>query len=118
MNTRKKGTLGENTAENYLIENGYKILERNFNTRVGEIDIIAQKKNMISFLEVKSWNGGNEADLEYVIGKRKQQRMIQVSKWYMLKNPIGADSCVSYDVIFIHGTGSEVKHIQYAFDEV
>jgi putative endonuclease len=118
MNTREKGILGENTAENYLIDNGYMILERNFSTRIGEIDLIAKKHNMISFLEVKSWSRGNEADLEYVIGKRKQHRMIEVSKWYMAKNLLWADNSVSYDVIFIDGRNDDVKHIQHAFDEV
>ena len=51
---RRRGNLGEDFAAKYLQDEGYTILERNFNTRMGEIDIIAQKGKYIAFVEVKS----------------------------------------------------------------
>ena len=51
---RRRGNIGEDFAAKYLQNEGYTILERNFNTRMGEIDIIAQKGKYIAFVEVKS----------------------------------------------------------------
>ena len=60
MNTRKFGIIGEKIAQGYLINKGYEILENNYYTRRGEIDIIAKINNTISFVEVKTRN-----NLEY-----------------------------------------------------
>ncbi|GAB4219436.1 MAG: YraN family protein [Candidatus Microgenomates bacterium] len=48
------GKIGEQTACNYLQNNGFKIIKRNFQTRFGEIDIIAEKNNTLYFIEVKT----------------------------------------------------------------
>lgn len=54
MNNRRSGIEGENAAVEYLKKHGYVILERNFNTKVGEIDIIAEDKDTLVFVEVKA----------------------------------------------------------------
>jgi len=51
---KKTGDKGEDTAVNYLFANGYEVLQRNYRYRRGEIDIIAQKENILTFIEVKS----------------------------------------------------------------
>ena len=51
---RRRGNLGEDFAADYLEKEGYRILERNYATKLGEIDIIAQKDNFIAFVEVKA----------------------------------------------------------------
>ena len=51
MNKKKFGTIGEKIAQNYLKNNGYEIIETNFYTKKGEIDIISQKDNCIVFLK-------------------------------------------------------------------
>ncbi|MCI1943895.1 YraN family protein [Clostridium luticellarii] len=48
------GSLGEDVAENYLKENGYIILERNFRCKTGEVDIIGKDGSYLCFIEVKS----------------------------------------------------------------
>ena len=52
--TQKIGQLGENIACKYLVENGFRLAERNFSTTYGEIDIIAEKEGCLYFVEVKS----------------------------------------------------------------
>ena len=52
--TQKTGKLGEEICAKWLKNNNYKIIERNYTTRSGEIDIIAEKTNIIYFIEVKS----------------------------------------------------------------
>ena len=54
MNNIEKGKLGENISVDYLIKNGYKILERNYRNKIGEIDIIALYDGILVFIEVKS----------------------------------------------------------------
>ena len=56
MNKRRFGIIGEKIAQNYLKNKGYKIIETNFYTRKGEIDIIAQKDKCIIFAEIKTRN--------------------------------------------------------------
>ena len=54
LSTRKIGNEGENIACEFLVQNGYEIIARNWRTRTGEIDIIAQKCDIIVFVEVKA----------------------------------------------------------------
>ena len=51
---RRRGNIGEDFAADYLEKEGYKIIERNYATKLGEIDIIAEKDGYIAFVEVKS----------------------------------------------------------------
>ena len=63
--TKKVGDQGEKIAQEYLIKNGYKILFRNYKTKLGEIDIITKKSGKITFIEVKTLqleNSGNKHD--------------------------------------------------------
>ena len=54
-NSFKLGQWGENRAEEFLINQGYRILERNYRIPGGEIDIIAEEKDEIVFVEVKTY---------------------------------------------------------------
>ena len=54
MNNKKFGIIGEKIAQKFLINKGYEILETNYYTKIGEIDIIAQKSKKIVFIEVKT----------------------------------------------------------------
>ena len=49
-----KGKNGENIAKNYLKKQGYRIIDTNYKTKIGEIDIVAMKDKVLSFIEVKS----------------------------------------------------------------
>ena len=52
--TQKTGEIGENIAVKFLMKHGFSILDRNYTKKWGEIDIVAEKDNKISFIEVKS----------------------------------------------------------------
>ncbi|MCK4968495.1 MAG: YraN family protein [Candidatus Aenigmarchaeota archaeon] len=81
LNRRKLGNIGEDIAVQYLKKKHYKILERNFYSCFGEIDIIARKKKIIIFVEVKSKQddrfGLPEEEFTYY-KKRKIYRTIQI----------------------------------------
>lgn len=83
MYTQKIGKFGEDEAEKYLRKKGYKILERNFNCRCGEIDIIALENNEIVFIEIKA-----RASLKYgypseAVTKYKLKHIYKTAEYYL-----------------------------------
>ena len=80
VNTVKIGNLGENKAARYLVLHGYKIIDRNFRCRYGEIDIICEKHGALIFVEVKKrandlFGGGAAA-----VDERKRERIIKTAQ--------------------------------------
>lgn len=85
MNTRAIGTQGENIAVEYLQKNGYKVLERNFNCRYGEIDIIAYHNGYYVFVEVKSRNSLAFGLPREAVAPYKRQRLISSARYWLFK---------------------------------
>lgn len=79
------GNLGENIAENYLIDRGYIILDRNFRCKTGEIDIIAKDGIYISFIEVKTRYGTLYGTPGESVNYLKQYRIYKTAQMYILK---------------------------------
>ena len=82
----QKGKRGEDIAESFLIKNGFQIVEKNFNTRFGEIDLIAIKNDTLHFVEVKLKVGERFGTPEEMINKRKIWQVMKTSESYLLKN--------------------------------
>lgn len=82
----KKGKTGEDIAESYLVKNGFRIIEKNWNTRFGEIDLIATKNNVLHFVEVKLKVGTYFGSPEEMINKRKIWQVMKTGEAYLLKN--------------------------------
>lgn len=82
----QKGRSGEEIAASYLIKNGFEIVEKNYHTRFGEIDIIATKNRTIHFVEVKLKVGDRFGSPEEMINKRKIWQVMQTSESYLLTN--------------------------------
>jgi putative endonuclease len=85
MNSRKIGYLAEDKAVEFLEKNRYKIVERNFYSRFGEIDIIAFKDDVYHFVEVKS---GDTFEPIYNITHSKLQKIIKTMNLYLKKYKI------------------------------
>ena len=83
MNNRKSGIEGEDIAVEYLKKQGYLILERNYKTMVGEIDIIAKDKDTIVFVEVKARDNTKFGMPIESITPYKVQRIIRTAQWYL-----------------------------------
>ena len=80
------GVQGEVLAKQHLLENGYKILAQNYTTKIGEIDIIASKNDIIVFVEVK-----RRQTLQYgrpieAVDIRKQNKIRKVAEIYLMLN--------------------------------
>ncbi len=77
------GKKGEDLVANYLQELSYKIIERNWRIKLGEIDIIATKNSTIYFIEVKTRSNINYGYPSEAINYKKLQRMQRLSEMYM-----------------------------------
>lgn len=96
------GNFGEDTATNFLKESGYKIIERNFNCRFGEIDIIAMDNNCLVFVEVKTRSGDKYGAPHYSINYWKQKHLRLSANLYITKKRLN-NYCARFDVVEIFG---------------
>ena len=117
MNRREQGREGEESTARYLEDKGWKILERNYQNRYGEIDLIAKDGEVLVFIEVKSWKTFGYSDLEYVLDRKKRSRMIMVARCYLDGLRGDEDPDVRFDVIFHKPQGQIFEHIPNAFTE-
>jgi len=100
MNTRKEGFTGEEMAARFLKKRGYKILERNFSSTHGEIDIVAKDKNFIVFVEVKRRKSEYFGAPEEAVTPLKQKSIINCAKVWLVQNKLYG-SPVRFDVVSI-----------------
>lgn len=85
MNGKSKvGFKGEELASRYLISKGYKILQRNFSKRYGEIDIVAIDNNTLVFIEVKTRTSDDFGNPLEAITPWKLQSLIKTAQYYKL----------------------------------
>ena len=120
MNGKKtRGDWGENRAVLYLRLHGYRILERNFRCRQGEIDVIAQKGGTVAFVEVKLRKDAEHGEAREFVTYAKQRRIITCAEVWLLKT--GCELQPRFDVIEIYAPqGTEtlrpaIRHIENAF---
>ncbi len=118
MNTSLKGKAGEAAAVQFLCEKGFSILEKNYRSRMGEIDIIAEREGELSFVEVKSWKYTGYDGLENAIDRHKQKKIIQSSKVFLLGIEEEKYSVIHYDIVFVDvSADGQIEFIPNAFTE-
>jgi putative endonuclease len=83
---KRIGFWGENEAEKYLVGQGLEIIERNFHTREGEIDIIAKDENDVVFIEVKTRTNLNFGFPEEAVTEEKLDHLISAAESYLQKH--------------------------------
>lgn len=114
---RKAGNIGEDAVCGFLVRHGYEIIKRNFTVRGGEIDIIAEKADIIAFVEVKTRTIGSMTSAEEAVDLRKQRLIIRTAQAY-LQNAAQPLQC-RFDVAVVEIEGGKVKKLRYyvnAFD--
>jgi putative endonuclease len=110
------GKEGEDRAAKFLAKQGYRILERNYRTRNGEIDLIALHMGEVVFVEVKTRTGNAFGAPELAVNPRKQGRMIKAALGYIKYKKLHQMPC-RFDVVAITtAAGYEVELIQNAFE--
>ena len=83
---QKIGAWGESVAANYLEEHGYIVVARNVRTPHGEIDIVAEKDGITSFVEVKTRSSSKYGPPEIAVTPRKQEHMLASAEHYAQEN--------------------------------
>ena len=117
-NARQKfGEKGESLAVRYLKKNGYKILEQNYRTKLGEIDIIAREKKTLVFVEVKSRRSIRFGSPKWAVTPKKQRTISMVALTY-LKATQQTDARARFDVVAIISNQDEprIEIIKNAFE--
>lgn len=120
MDTNNLGAFGEDKAAKYLALRGYKIIERNFRCRQGEIDIIARRGSYLVFAEVKLRKSSDYGQAKEFVTAAKQSRLITAANIYLSCHETELQP--RFDVIEVYaprGTESKkikINHIKNAFD--
>ena len=115
MNTRRFGIIGEKIAQGYLCKKGYEIIETNFYTKRGEIDIIAKKGKSIVFIEVKTRTSLKFGTPAMAVNFTKRKHIKSAAKTFIYIN--GFNECdIRFDVVevFIYKGKCEINHIEGA----
>ncbi|OGW41411.1 MAG: YraN family protein [Nitrospirae bacterium GWD2_57_9] len=107
------GREGEDRAEQHLRKQGYRILDRNYSTRSGEIDLIALHEGEVVFVEVKTRTSDAYGAPELAVNARKQMRMIKAALAYIKYKKLHQMPC-RFDVVAI--SGQDVEVIRNAFE--
>ena len=112
VHNKNVGAQGEQRACEYLEQRGYSILHRNFRTPYGEIDIIAQKGEVLCFVEVKTRNSAAFGAPRLAVDKRKQQHLIAAAQVFLQQSEA---CCEAFRFDVIECTPDGVNHMQDAF---
>jgi len=106
------GQRGEDEATRYLEQKGYKIIERNFLCRQGEIDIIALDKNYIVFIEIKARTSNEYGLPSESVTERKKKHMLKSIEYYLYKRNLENEN-IRIDVIEVY-----VKEDKYFINHI
>lgn len=111
------GQNGENLAEDYLKNEGYKIIKRNFRCKQGEIDIIAMDKNELVFIEVKTRSTAKYGNPAEAVNTIKQKHLKSAAEFYVHIHNL-YKRFIRFDVIEIYynKSGYKINHIKQAMD--
>lgn len=103
MNTRSIGSRKEEAAAEYIIKHGGRIEDRNFRSRMGEIDIVARDAGAVCFVEVKYRKNAAKGYPAEAVGIRKQMTICRTADYYRMKKHLPDNISYRFDVISIIG---------------
>lgn len=119
MNIGYKGAKGEAMVARFLQGKGFDVVNRNYQCRFGEIDIIAENNEYILFVEVKTRKENSAVPIEEAVDIHKRKRLILTAEDYLSKTP--SDKQPRFDVALVvvkentNGSGYSLKYIENAF---
>jgi len=111
------GPAGEAEAARHLEARGWRILERGYRTRAGEIDLIADDHGVIVFIEVKSRRGLRCGRPAEAVGARKRSHIVRVAQIYLMRRG-GPEAACRFDVVEVMALPGEdyrIHHLRDAF---
>lgn len=111
------GNFGEDLACKYLEKNNYQILDRNFTSYRGEIDIIALEKNTIVFIEVKTRAQTFCGAPAEAVNRQKKKQIYKVAEYYLYDNNL-LNAEVRFDIVEIYLQGSDSYTLNHLKDVI
>jgi len=114
----RSGKIGENAAVPYIKRKGYKVIERNFVNKIGEIDLIALDGDTLCFIEVKARDNDQFGSPFESVTLSKQKQIVRVAQSYLLYKNLH-DTDVRFDVIAVYLDDdhvTEIESIENAFE--
>jgi putative endonuclease len=117
MQEKELGKKGEEVALRFLKKKGYKIIEKNYVCKLGEMDIIAREKDTLVFIEVKTRTSMAFGPPQLAVNSTKQMQLSKVAL-YFLKEKRLEDIKARFDVVavLLRPKGEEIELIKDAFD--
>lgn len=118
-NTKLLGRWGEEQAAAYLKRKRWKIIGLNYNTRFGEIDLIAENRQYIAFVEVKTRKDACYAQAREFVTRSKQEKILSAAQLWLAANPCKKQ--LRFDVVEVYAPDGmqtvhpEIQHIENAF---
>lgn len=112
QNNRQIGDEKEAFVCEWLEKQGYRLVERNFRCRSGEVDIVARENRYLVFIEVKYRRGTECGDPSEAVDYRKQQTISRVALFYLRYHGYTETTPVRFDVVSVSG-GSEPEVVLY-----
>jgi putative endonuclease len=109
----RTGLSAEARAAAFLMAKGYRILAKRFRTRYGEIDIVARRRSLLAFVEVKA--RATLDDAAYAVTARQQARIIEAAQAWLIAHPEHADFELRFDAMLI-APRRLPRHLLAAFD--
>ena len=113
--SRSVGGEAERRAAQYLETQGFKVIERNFTCRLGEIDLVCEEGATLVFVEVRSRKWSRYGHPEESISREKKRRIANTARLYLLERKLGEREC-RFDVVSILGSDPPI-HQRDAFDD-
>jgi putative endonuclease len=114
---QKLGGLGEDAAADFLRSRGYRIVARNHRCRLGEVDLVAERGEVLVFVEVRTRASAAFGGPEETVGFRKQRRVVAAARDYLARRR-GPERGARFDVIAVvdgpHGPA--LTHFENAFE--
>jgi len=115
MDTLTRGKDAEDKACHYLQARGLKLIQRNYRSKRGEIDLILQDKDSLVFVEVRYRSHPQFGSALESVDWRKQARLIACAQYYMQTHPHSRQQPCRFDVVSVTGAAAAVEWIANAF---
>ncbi|TKB93667.1 MAG: YraN family protein [Nitrospira sp.] len=112
------GQASEMQAEQFLVAKGYRILDRNVRTRLGELDLVADDHGVVVFVEVKGRTTDAFGGALLAVDHRKRVKLTKLATQYLAQRH-WSDKVCRFDVVLVQGRSSDqgrIEHLQNAFD--
>ncbi|MGI5865710.1 MAG: YraN family protein [Myxococcales bacterium] len=114
---QRQGEAGESLAAEYFVERGYRVVERNFKSQLGEIDLVVEKGEQLVFVEVRARSYVSFGYPEETISRAKRRKLSLAALYYVVSRRL-TERVIRFDVlaVILTRSGPRIEHIEDAFE--